>query len=83
MIRAEGLAQIAGALLFLLGTCLPMLGSAMIPNGSQRWGAAVFSLLGIGVFIGIGGTGATPLTTGIGTGFILASAKLATGLRFL
>jgi hypothetical protein len=83
MIRPEGIAQIVGALLFLLGVVIPMLGSAMIPNGSQRWGAAIFSLLGIGLFLGIGGYGANPLTIGMGVGFMLASAKLATGLRFL
>lgn len=83
MIRPEAVAEIVSAILFGVGACLPMLGSAMVPNGSQRWGAAAFSLLGIGVLLGIGYIGSTPFALGVGVGFMIASAKLATGLRFL
>jgi hypothetical protein len=68
--------------MILLGCALPLLLSALVPNGRQRWGAAVFALLGAGLFCGLGADPATPFGGGLATGFILASAKLATGLRF-
>ena len=69
--------------LFLVGTCLPLILTAMVPNGLQRMGSAVLALLGIGVLIGLLRAGSTPLHAGLATGFILASIKLLTGLRFL
>jgi MFS-type transporter involved in bile tolerance (Atg22 family) len=68
---------------FILGTIMPLIGSAMVPNGYQRWGAAIFSLIGIAILIGLLRCGSSPFHAGLATGFVLASMKLATGLRFL
>jgi hypothetical protein len=69
--------------LFIFGCAIPLVGSAMVPNGWQRPGAAVFALISVGVFLGFGADPATPIGAGIATGFVLASAKLLTGIRFL
>ena len=68
---------------FLVGLPLPLLASAMVPDGWQRIGGAVFALIGIGVFSGMLMDGANPLRWGLSLGLILASLKLTTGLRFL
>ena len=68
---------------FLLGIVLPLLLTAMVPNGLQRTGSAVLALLGIGILIGLLRAGSTPFHAGLATGFVLASIKLLTGLRFL
>jgi hypothetical protein len=68
----------------LLGAFIPLLGSAMIPNGSQRWGAAIFAAIGLFVFVNyIQNPDPPAFSIGLGIGFILATAKLATGIRFL
>lgn len=69
--------------MFILGCAGPLVGSAMVPNGWQRPGAAVFALLAVGVFLGLGTDPATPLGAGVAAGFVLASAKLLVGIRFL
>ena len=68
----------------LVGIAIPLLGSAMIPDGLQRWGAAVFGAIGIFVFIGfVTGSEPSSFAIGLGIGMILATLKLATGLRWL
>jgi succinate dehydrogenase/fumarate reductase cytochrome b subunit len=68
----------------LLGVVLALIGSAMIPNGSQRWGAAIFAAIGVFVFFNfLNNPAPAPFSVGLGIGLALASAKLATGIRFL
>ena len=68
----------------LIGAALPLLCSGLVPNGEQRWAAAMFAAVGIVVFINqMGSSSPSPFSTGMGIGFVLATAKLATGLRFL
>jgi hypothetical protein len=83
MINPHGMSQIVTGLLFMLGVIMPLIGTGMIPRGSQRMGGAVFALMGMGVIFGIGGYGSTPISLGIGVGLMLGSAKLITGISFL
>jgi VIT1/CCC1 family predicted Fe2+/Mn2+ transporter len=72
-----------GAILkFILGVFLPLLGSALVPNGWQRLGAALFALIAICVVTGMLG-GSNPLRWGLSVGFVLAATKLTAGIRFL
>jgi len=72
-----------GAILsFLLGITLPLLGSALVPNGWQRIGGALFALIAIGVVMGMMG-GSNALRWGLSVGFVLAATKLTAGIRFL
>ena len=76
--------DIVAILIGLLGIVIPMTGSAMIPNGAQRWGAAIFALVGLFIFINyMHNPAPSAFAVGLGIGFILATAKLATGIRFL
>lgn len=70
-------------LLFAFGTVIPLILSAMVPNGFQRIGGAVCALLGIALAIGMIGIEGNAMRWGLVTGFSLASIKLAAGLRFL
>ncbi|MAM83256.1 MAG: hypothetical protein CL472_01070 [Acidobacteria bacterium] len=70
-------------LLFAFGTIIPLILSAMVPNGFQRIGGAVCALLGIALAIGMIGVEGNAMRWGLVTGFSLASIKLAAGLRFL
>ncbi|QAY80159.1 hypothetical protein [Sphingosinicella sp. BN140058] len=74
--------QIFSLALTVLGSILPLLGSAMIPNGSQRWGAAMFAAVGLFLFVGFVSAPASSFMFGLCVGFLLATAKLATGIRF-
>lgn len=75
--------DIVAIAVFLVGCILPLLGSAMVPDRSQRLGAAAFSAIGIAITLGIAWNGSTPFHAGLAVGFVLASIKLLTGLRFL
>ncbi len=73
----------AGALM-LVSAVLPLILSGMIPNGKQRWAAAIFALLGIFIFGGyIQATETTPYALGLGIGFLIATVKLTTGIRLI
>lgn len=76
--------QLLNIPVILLGCFLPLLVTAMVPGGSQRMAAAIFALIGIGMFARFGAT-TEPSTfaLGLAIGFMLATAKLATGIRFL
>jgi hypothetical protein len=76
--------DIVNAIFGIIGAFLPLLCSGLIPNGYQRWAAAMFAAAGLFVFAGHM-TNANPsaFAVGMGIGFVLATAKLATGLRFL
>ncbi len=68
----------------LVGIAIPLLGSAMIPNGIQRWAAALFAVIGLFVFFSyISAPSPSAFAVGLGIGFILATVKLTTGLRWL
>lgn len=77
--------DIAAVLTALVGCIVPLIGSAMIPNGSQRWGAAIFAAIGLFVFINFMSSHESPsaFAVGLGIGFMLSTIKLATGLRFI
>lgn len=69
---------------FLLGGFLPLLCSGLIPNGYQRWAAAMFAAFGLFIFINhMTNSSPSSFSVGMSVGFLLATAKLATGLRFL
>lgn len=70
-------------LLFIFGTVIPLILSAMVPNGYQRIGGALCALIGIALAIGMIGVEGNAMKWGLITGFSLASIKLAAGLRFL
>ena len=70
-------------LLFIFGTIIPLIASAMVPNGYQRFGGAICALLGIAIAIGMIGVEGNPMRWGLVAGFSLASIKLSAGLRFL
>ena len=68
----------------MLGGFLPLLFSGLIPNGYQRWAAAMFAGIGIFVFVSqMRAPEVSSFSVGMGIGFVLATAKLTTGLRFL
>lgn len=68
----------------LVGAMLPLFCSGLIPNGYQRWAAAMFAAVGIVVFVShMTNPAPSPFSIGMSIGFVLATAKLATGLRFL
>lgn len=69
--------------LFVVSVFMPLIASAMVPNGWQRIGGAIFALLGIGVMSGILVEGANAMRWGLSLGLVLASIKLSAGLRFL
>lgn len=78
----------AGTKLFAVATgifavLLPLILSALVPHGFQRWGGAIFCLLGIAFLCGLSQFSSTHFSIGMGIGFILASLKLITGIRFL
>jgi hypothetical protein len=68
----------------VIGAFLPLLGSGLIPNGIQRWAAALFAVIGLFVFFNhMTNDDPSSFSVGLGIGFLLATIKLATGLRFL
>lgn len=78
------MSDILTALIVLLGITLALLGSALIPNGLQRWGSAAFAVIGIAVFASyMTSENPSSFALGLGIGLILATFKLATGLRWL
>ena len=80
----DNLASEGGAiLLFAFGGIIPLILSAMVPNGYQRIGGALCALVGIALAIGMIGVEGNAMRWGLVAGFSLASIKLAAGLRFL
>jgi VIT1/CCC1 family predicted Fe2+/Mn2+ transporter len=75
--------EFGAIILFMLGAFLPLLASAMVPNGWQRIGGALFSVIALAVMTGMLGGTANALRWGLSIGFSLAALKLTTGLRFI
>lgn len=72
------------AAIAFLGFCMPLLGSAMIPDTRQRHAAALFALIGIGIIISLtSSTNPQSFTIGLAAGMIAATLKLVTGSRWL
>src|SRR3546814_14478775 len=73
--------DIINVILGMIGAFLPLLCSGLLPNGYQRWAAAMFAAAGIFVFAGhMTNPNPSPFAVGIDAGFVLATAKLTTGL---
>jgi MFS-type transporter involved in bile tolerance (Atg22 family) len=81
--NAHGQEDLWAIFIFVVGAVLPLLGSAMIPNGRQRMAGAIFALIGIAVLVGMVGNPSNAMRWGLSVGFILAATKLVAGIRFL
>lgn len=81
--NAHAQAELWSIFVFVIGAILPLLGTAMIPNGGQRIAGAIFALIGIAVLAGMVGHPSNAMRWGLSVGFILGATKLVAGIRFL
>lgn len=76
------MSQILSLLYGTFALCLPLIGTALVPNGYQRIGAAAFAVVGLGTLVSFfGAVEPSSFATGLMVGFILATLKLALGIR--
>src|SRR3546814_9729124 len=73
-IRDVAMKDIINVILGMIGAFLPLLCSGLIPNGYQRWAAAMFAAAGIFVFAGhMTNPNPSAFAVGMGVGFVLAT----------
>src|SRR3546814_5478808 len=73
--------DVINVILGMIGAFLPLLCSGLIPNGYQRWAAAMFAAAGIFVFAGhMTNPNPSAFAVGMGVGFVLATDWKSTRL---